>query len=54
MLIAYYFGVEKIEGAIRDLTGFALFIVAVALMLISDGLINFVGSRVSRWRLRTT
>jgi exosortase B len=45
VLIAYYFGVDKIEGVIHDLTGIALFVVAVALMLGCDGLINFVGSR---------
>jgi exosortase B len=54
VLITYYFGVDKIEGVIHDLTGIALFIVAVALILISDGLINFVGGRVSKGsRLRT-
>jgi exosortase B len=50
VLIAYYFGVEKIEGVIHDLTGIALFIAAVALMLICDGLINFVGGRITRAR----
>jgi exosortase B len=54
VLITYYFGVDKIEGVIHDLTGIALFIVAVALMLICDGLINLVGGRVSKvWRVRT-
>jgi exosortase len=47
VLIAYYGGVEKIEGVIHDLTGIALFIVAVVLMLLCDGLINLVGSRIS-------
>jgi exosortase/archaeosortase family protein len=50
VLVAYYFGTEAIEGAIHDLTGIALFIVAVALMLGADGLINLVGGRVSRRR----
>ena len=50
VLVAYYFGAEAIEGAIHDLTGIALFIVAVALMLGADGLINLVGGRVSRRR----
>ena len=54
VLITYYFGVDKIEGVIHDLTGIALFIVAVALMLICDGLINFVGGRVSKvWGAQT-
>lgn len=50
VLIAYYGGVEKIEGVIHDLTGIALFVAAVALMLISDGIINFIGGRISRAR----
>jgi len=45
VLVAYYFGVQAMEGAIHDLTGIALFVVAVALMLGCDGLINFVGRR---------
>ena len=46
VLITYYGGVEMIEGAIHDLTGIALFIVAVALMLACDGLISVVGRAV--------
>jgi dolichol kinase len=37
-----------IEGVIHDLTGIALFIVAVALMLASDGLISVIGRAVQR------
>jgi exosortase B len=48
VLIAYYFGVDAIEGLIHDLTGIALFVVAVALMLSCDGLINFVGGRMTK------
>src|SRR3984957_20020845 len=48
VLVAYYFGAEAIEGAIHDLTGIALFIVAVALMLGCDGLINFFGGGSSK------
>jgi exosortase B len=48
VLIAYYFGVEAIEGAIHDLTGIALFVVAVALMFACDGLINFAGGWISK------
>jgi exosortase B len=53
VLIAYYGGVEKIEGVLHDLTGIALFIVAVVLMFICDGLISVVGDvigRLRRWR----
>jgi exosortase B len=48
VLIAYYGGVEMIEGVIHDLTGIALFIVAVALMFLCDGLISVVGRAVQR------
>jgi exosortase B len=50
VLISYYFGVEKIEGIIHDLTGIALFIVAVCLMLICDGLISGAGDLIGRLR----
>src|ERR1700704_3024866 len=54
VLIAYYGGVEMIEGVIHDLTGMALFIMAVALMFMFDGLISVVGSLLGRVRrLRT-
>src|SRR5438270_5675014 len=43
VLITYYGGVELIEGVIHDLTGIALFIVAIALMLASDGMISVFG-----------
>ncbi len=46
VLIAYYAGVDKIEGPLHDLTGIALFMVAVALMFLCEGLINLV-ARVS-------
>jgi exosortase B len=48
VLIAYYGGVEMIEGVIHDLTGIALFIAAVALMFLCDGLISVVGRALQR------
>jgi len=48
VLIAYYGGVEMIEGVIHDLTGIALFIVAVALMFLCDGLISVAGKALRR------
>ena len=48
VLIAYYGGVEMIEGVIHDLTGIALFIVAVALMFLCDALISVVGRTLQR------
>jgi exosortase B len=50
VLIAYYAGVDKIEGTLHDLTGIALFVVAVALMFICEGLINLVARIFARVR----
>jgi exosortase B len=50
VLMAYYGGVESIEGVVHDLTGIALFIVAVALMFLCDGLISVVGNFIGRMR----
>jgi exosortase B len=50
VLIAYYGGVEKIEGFIHDMTGIALFIVAIILMFLCDALISAVGNLFSRRR----
>ena len=38
VLIAYYGGVELIDGPLHDLTGIALFVVAVMLVLLTDGI----------------
>lgn len=50
VLIAYYAGVDKIEGPLHDLTGIALFAVAVALMFLCEGLINAVAGLFVRLR----
>ncbi|WP_213773876.1 exosortase [Bradyrhizobium sp. dw_78] len=50
VLIAYYGGVEKIEGVLHDMTGIALFIVAVLLMFACDGLISLIGNFIVRTR----
>jgi exosortase B len=50
VLIAYYFGVERIEGVLHDLTGIALFVVAVGLMFACDGVISVVGNFIGRAR----
>jgi exosortase len=36
VLIAYYTGVDSIEGVFHDLTGFALFVVALAMFFLLD------------------
>jgi exosortase B len=50
VLIAYYGGADKIEGPLHDLTGIALFIVAVVLMFLSDGFISLCGGLIRRFR----
>jgi exosortase B len=42
VLIAYYGGIEVLEGILHDLTGIGLFIVAVALMFLFDGLLSLL------------
>ena len=39
VLIAYYFGIDAIEGIFHDLTGFTLFAVALGLFFLLDGLL---------------
>ncbi len=50
VLIAYHGGVEKIEGVLHDLTGIALFVVAICLMFACDGLISLVGRLFGKMR----
>jgi exosortase B len=56
VLIAYYGGADKLNGALHDLTGIALFIVAVTLLFLCDGLLGlfsgFVRRKPSSERLR--
>jgi exosortase B len=53
VLITYYGGVETMEGTLHDLTGIALFVVAVVLMFMFDGLIGLVGGFTSKMRRST-
>ena len=48
VLIAYYGGVELIDGVVHDLTGIGLFIVAVMLMFLADGILGLFGSLFRR------
>jgi exosortase B len=43
VLIAYYGGIELVDGLFHDLTGIALFVFALALLFIVDGLLGLVG-----------
>lgn len=47
VLIAYYDGVDRIEGVFHDVTGMALFVLAMLLILLWDGLLTVlaVGAR---------
>jgi exosortase B len=40
VLIAYYGGVDMLEGTVHDLTGIGLFVVAVALLFLFDGFLG--------------
>jgi exosortase B len=44
VLIAYYGGVDLVDGMLHDLTGIALFVFAMALLFIFDGLLGLVGA----------
>jgi exosortase B len=44
ILIAYYFGVEAVEGVFHDLTGFLLFAVALLLFFLFDGFLIGLGA----------
>ena len=50
VLIAYYGGVDKIEGPLHDLTGIALFVVAIALMFLCDASITLAAGLIRRVR----
>jgi len=51
VLIAYYAGVDKIEGPLHDLTGIALFIVAIILMFLCEGFLSAIAGLIRRIRL---
>jgi exosortase B len=42
VLLAYYGGIDAVEGFLHDLTGIGLFVVAVALMFLFDGFVGLV------------
>jgi exosortase len=53
VLIAYYGGVDKIEGRLHDMTGIALFIVAIILMFLCDGFITLCAELIRKLRQRS-
>jgi exosortase B len=44
VLIAYYGGIELVDGVLHDLTGIALFVFAITLLFILDGLLGLVSA----------
>jgi exosortase B len=54
VLIAYYFGIDAIEGVFHDLTGFALFAVALGLFFLLDGILIGITTLFwgTLWRFR--
>jgi exosortase len=44
VLIAYYGGIDAVEGVLHDLTGIGLFVVAVVLMFLFDGFLSLFAS----------
>ena len=48
VLITHYGGVELVDGPLHDLTGIALFVIALILVFICDGLLG-LASAVLRW-----
>lgn len=54
VLIAYYGGVGLIDGPLHDLTGIALFIIALVLVFICDGTLGLIGALVHKIWPRTT
>ena len=54
VLIAYYGGPDMLEGAVHDLTGIGLFVVAVVLLFLMDGLLGLCGVLLRKFFRRTS
>jgi exosortase len=52
VLMAYYGGIDAVEGILHDLTGIGLFIVAVALLFLFDGFLSMPASLFNAIRNR--
>jgi exosortase B len=50
VLIAYYGGPDLLEGVVHDLTGIGLFVVAVVLLFLFDGLLGVCAAMLGRVR----
>jgi len=54
VLIAYYGGPDLLEGIVHDLTGIGLFVVAVILLFLFDGLLGLCAAMIGRLGRRST
>ena len=54
VLIAYYGGPDLLEGIVHDLTGIGLFVVAVILLFLLDGLLGLCAAMIGRLGRRST
>jgi exosortase B len=52
VLMAYYGGPDLIEGTVHDLTGIGLFVVAVVLLFVFDGILGLCAGMLGRLRRR--
>ena len=50
VLIAYYGGIDAVDGVYHEITGIALFVIALVLLLLLDGLISVGSAAVRRSR----
>jgi exosortase B len=53
VLMAYYGGPDMIEGVVHDLTGIGLFVVAVILLFVFDGILGFGAAVIGRLARRS-
>ncbi len=49
ILSAYYFGVDAVEGPLHDVSGLLLFVVALALFFLLDGVLILLGGLLRRF-----
>jgi exosortase len=54
VLVAYHGGIDLVDGTVHDLTGIALFVFAITLLFIFDGLLGLVGAIGRALRSRHT
>jgi hypothetical protein len=48
VLIAYYGGIDAVEGAYHEVTGVALFVIAVLLLFLLDAFLNAFASAMRK------